>query len=399
MILLNSFLHRHTLADIIGRWMVDRLLPTDVRTLKELVSYNGHIAHIVLDEVASNLFATLAGGPVVSLPIIRKGVLKDFLADHPPYTNPAIEGLIARYRKFPQDFFRETPFDGRLYFCGTEAAPQILGTTRRKRFKRVAEKSSRRIIDHVFQRIKDEATGLATDRARHLGIPIDRLNTPMEKQQEEFVHAERRIIKRIRSGVFLKDMPRLEINDVFGVKAFCEDADVARVTGQLRQHPRLELLEYELHSGSYNALNIALKYRIDRDALLARPPAGATLERLAARGLDAAAVSAGYQRFVRDAEDDLILEVIVTSFGEALESEIGRSMHEERVLAQRESLQYRGSLARNIVALLDYMLALRRTATDQLDEIPIKLWIKYMPDYFEMVMKSTYGVTETVYLA
>jgi hypothetical protein len=398
MIRFNSLLHRLTLADIIGRWMVDRLQPSDVRNLKELISFNGHLARIVLDEVATDVFEQLLGKKVQSLPVSRKGVLKDFLVDNPPYENQRIRQMVARYRKFPQDFYGETPFDGRIYFEPNGGKPRIIGATRRKRFKRIAEKSSRRIIDFTFQRIKDEAKRLAQERAEGLGVPVDRLVTPEHQQTEEFAHAERRIVKSLRTGDFLKHMPLLDINDVFGIKAFREDREVAQLTKLLRGHPRIEILEYELHSGKYNALNIAFKYRIDKDVLVAQPPVGPTLDAFADRGLNPLDVPKAYERFIREGEDELVIELIITNYQEGLESEIGRAMHEERVLAQRDDQQYHGSLARNIAALLEHMLVLRRHPSDHIDEIPIKLWIKYMPDYFEAVMKSAYGARDTVFL-
>jgi len=398
MIRFNSFLHRLTLADIIGRWMVDQLQDSDVRVLKELISFNGHLSRLVLDEVATGVFEQLLGREVKSLPVSRKGVLKDSLVEHPPYTNPRIRQMVARYRKYPQDFYRETPFDGRIYFDPNDGDRRIVGSTRRKRFKRIAEKSSRRIVDHIFERIKDEANRLAQERAEKLGVPLGLLVTPQHKQVEEFAHAERRIVKSLRTGTFLTDMPLLDINDVFGIKAFREDHEVAELTGLLREHPRIEVLEYELHSGNYNALNLTLSYRIDKDRLAAQPPEGTTLDTLADRGFSPQKIPDHYERFIREAEDELVIELIITNYQEGLESEIGRAMHEERILAQRDDQQYRGSLARNIAALLEYMLVLRRLPSDHIDELPIKLWIKYMPDYFESVLKAAYGETDTVFL-
>ena len=399
MIRLNSFLHRERLADITGRWLVNRLEPGDVRTLKELVNYNCLLAPLVLDDVASYAFGGLVGPPVESFAASTKGALKDFLAAHPPHTNHRIEEMIRRYQKYPQDFYRETPFDGRVYFKTTDATTQYLGSTRRKRFRRIAEKSARRIIDYVFAQIKVEAETLAHERALQLGVPMDRLITPVSKQEEEFVHAERRIIKRIRTGQFTTDMPLLDINDVFGVKAMCEDVDVQKLTGLLERHPRMHILECELHSGSYNSVNITLRYTIDREALRRSPPSGRSLEKLVARGIASEDALQGFDRFIQEAEGELTLEVIATNYLEGLESEIGRSMHEERIMSQRALEQYNGSLANNVAALLEFMWSLRRHPSDQLDEIPIKLWIKYMPDYYESVMKNTYNVAESIYLA
>ncbi len=398
MIWLNSFLQRAKLAEIVNRWMVDRLEPTDVGTLKRLVNYNCYLARFVLHDVASYLCEAMAGTRVESRHAYTKGMLKDFLVERPAYTNERIDRMIARYRRYPQDFYRETPFDGRIYVTRDAQGERYLGSTRRKRFKRIAEKASRRVIDHVFEHVKEEAEALAQQRAERLGVPIHKLITPEQQQLAEFVHAEHRIIKRLRVGSLLDDFPQFQLNDIFGVKALCEDGDVPRLTSLVEAHPRMDILEAELHSGSYNALNITLRYRIDRDRLLETPPHGEALEVLARRGLSAAEIIDGYRQFLCDSEDDLVMEVIAAGYQELLESEIGRSIHEERVLDQRSQQQYHSSLARNIAALIEYMMALRRYPTDAIDDIPIKLWIKYMPDYFESVLKATYNVTETIYL-
>jgi hypothetical protein len=399
MIQLNSFLHRAELADIIGRWLVDRLDPKDLRSLKELVNYNCLLAPLVLDDVATTIFTEMAGPPVASFPASTKGMLKDFLVAHPRLSTHRVEEMVRRYQKYPQDFYRETPFDGRVYHQSTADSVRYLGSTRRKRFKRIAEKSSRRIVDYVFRQIKEEAERLAHERAAQLGVPMDRLLTPFSKQQEEFVHAERRVIKQIRTGQFIKNMPRLEINDVFGVKIVCEDVDVQRLTALVERHPRLHLVECELHSGAYNAVNITVRYVLDKPKLKAAGPAEKTVEKLVSRGFTPDEARTGYARFIDGAEDHLLLELIATSYEDAMESELGRCMHEERILEQRSQEQYRGSLASNVAALLEYMWSLRRYPGHHIDEIPIKLWIKYMPDYYESVLKSTYNVTESIYVA
>jgi hypothetical protein len=145
MIRLNSFLHRHTLADITGRWLCDRLEPGDVRTLKELVNYNCLLAPLVLDDVASSIFTEMVGLPVQSFAASTKGALKDFLVAHPPHTSHRIEEMIRRYQKYPQDFYRETPFDGRVYHQSTGASPKnppaASSTTCSRRSKRRPKRS------------------------------------------------------------------------------------------------------------------------------------------------------------------------------------------------------------------------------------------------------------------
>ena len=184
MILINNFLHRTKLADIIGRWIEDRPQPGDVHILKELVNHNCFMAKFILDDVASYLFNEMSGPPVQSLGTIRKGELKDFLVRNPPYRNERIDAMLAHYQKYPQDYYRETPFDGRIYYKPAGERDIFLGSIRRKRFRRIAEKSARRIIDRVFAQIKGEATTLAKERAQRLGMPILKLQTADAKRIE-----------------------------------------------------------------------------------------------------------------------------------------------------------------------------------------------------------------------
>ncbi|MBZ5499926.1 MAG: hypothetical protein LAP85_26305 [Acidobacteriia bacterium] len=90
-------------------------------------------------------------------------------------------------------------------------------------------------------------------------------------------------------------------------------------------------------------------------------------------------------------EDEVGFEMIVASFQEFLESEIGRSMHENWIQAQRAQQEYNGRLTTNVRFLMEYILSLCRSPwrTD-LEDVPIKLWVKYMPDSIARVVRKLY---------
>ena len=118
MILFTSFLHRRELRDIIGRWLVDRPDPEDVRRLKEIVNFNAVYVGRVLRSFADELFADLHG-PVIRVVEARtKGELKELMIQNPPYKNARIETLIRRFREHPERYFRESPFAGSLFAKG-----------------------------------------------------------------------------------------------------------------------------------------------------------------------------------------------------------------------------------------------------------------------------------------
>lgn len=393
MLYLESFIHRVRFAEIVSRWMVNQPQPDDVRRLKAIVNFNSYIARMWVDEMAKDLLYGLYGKEPLCFPAKTKGRLKDFVARHPLYTNPRIESMIARYNRFPEDFYRESPFDGMVYYTREAGAPVFLGTTRIKRFRRIAEKGSRRIVDFMFERIRGHADDLASERAARLGIAKDQLITPPEQMVEEFRHAERRLIKSIKLGTIQSELPILSIPDVVGVKLIVEPDQYPRLLDLLTSNPATTLLEQEHHTGNYNATNLRVAYILPKDRLLGHPPSGQSLSVLGHRGFDATRVGEQYREFIESSEDHVLLEIIVANFYEFLESEIGRSMHEDRVLAQRSSQTYRSPLATSIRYLMDYMLTLCLAPDDaDVTDVPIKLWVKYMPDTIDRLIRDIYKV-------
>jgi hypothetical protein len=391
MISFNGYLHREELAAIIGRWLLHRQQPDDGRRLKAIINFNAYLGRLYLDDFARQLLTDLHGPPIDSFPVRTKGQLKDFITLSPVRRNPRIDEMLFRYERYPEDFYRETPFDGRLYHRPGDDGH--LGSTRIKRFRRIAEKASRRIIDYIFEEVKANADALAAERAARLGIPKQYLITPVEEQVAEFAHAERRVLKAIRNATLSPSLPALPINDVLGVKTVAEGERFERLLDLLAKGPRTAIIEREVHSGHYNATNLIVKYRWPREAYAERPPEGRTREVLVKRGILEEEIDPGYREFIRTAEDEVHIEVIVASYEEMLESEIGRSMHEERVLAQRANQQYHGSMAKNIEYLMEFMLLFCLSPKEDPGEVPVRLWIKYMPDYMDHVVRQLFGLS------
>jgi hypothetical protein len=391
MLYLESFVHRVRLAEIVSRWMVNQPKPADVAQLKTFVNFNSYVARIWVDLLARDVLAGLYGKEPQSFVTKTKGQLKDFVVEHLNYTNPRIEEMVAKYRRFPEDFYRETPFDGRVYYNTEGGQPVFVGSTRIKRFRRIAEKGARRIVDFMFERIRANADLLAEERAKRLGISKAQLITPPQEMEDEFRHAERRLIKSIKQGTIQSELPILSIPDVVGIKLITEKDQFDRLLALLKASPSCRLLEQEHHSGNYNAVNLRLAHMIPRELLAARPPSGGSLRVLAGRGFDPARVGAQYAEFLAGCEDHVLLEIIVCTYQEFLESEIGRSMHEDRVVSQRA--HYRAHLATNVRYLMDYMLLLCLSpGGDGLQDVPIKLWVKYMPDTIDKMIRGLFDV-------
>lgn len=397
MLYLESFVHRVQLAEIVSRWVVNQPQPGDVRDLKEIVNFNSYIARIWADELATGLFQDLYGHRPLSRSCKTKGELKDFIVgSRPRYQNERISFLFEHYRRFPEDYYGDTPFDGRMYYIppiGGEERPLFVGSSRLKRFRRIAEKGSRRIVDYLFERIRANADALAEARAQRLGIPKNQLVTPADEQVAEFQHAERRLLKRIRTRTIKTEFPILSIPDAVGLKVITEDDQYERLIDVLRQSDRTNLLEVEQHTGRYNAINLRVAYNIPRELLEQRPPNAAALRVLAFRGFDPATVHERYLRFLRNAEDHVLLEIIISNYQEFLESELGRSMHEDRIFFQRETQEYRAHLATNVLYLMDFILSLCLSPqSGEVQEVPIKLWVKYMPDTMDLLFRRLFHI-------
>jgi len=395
MIRLTSMLHSDELRDVLERWILGRFQATDCGALKRLVNLNAYLVRRYLDDFARSLLEATLDRPVRSFPVTRKGQLKDFVCHNPPVRTPRVDAMIAHYRRFPEDYYRETPFEGRIYYVGEGGEATYVLSSRSKRMRRIAEKSARRIVEYIFREIKRRADELAAERAVQLGIPKDRLITPVDQQIEEFAHAERRIIKAIRTGRLVEPpQPEMVIHDVAGLKVITDFVPLEVLRRYFEREPGIELLEEQRHEGRYNATNFVVRHRLDKQRLLDQPPDPQVAAILAARGVaDAGEVAAVHRAFVESAEDAVNVEVIAASYEEMMESEIGRAMHENRIIEQRRAQEYRGHLAKNVEYVVEYAFSFAISPTREIRELPIKVWVKYMPDTFDDVLKELWNIS------
>ena len=393
MLYLESFTQRVKLAEIVSRWMVNQPRPGDVEQLKKIVNFNSYAARIWVDHMARDLLCGMHGQEPESFKARTKGALKDFVVKHPLYTNTRIEEIRRHYGRFPEDYYRETPFDGRVYFHHQNGGPLFVGSTRIKRFRRIAEKGGRRIVDFLFQRIRHHADDLARERALAKGISKEQLVTTQAEMEDEFRHAERRLIKSIKQRTLQSQMPVLAIPDVVGIKLIAEKDQYSRLIDLLNNNDSYRLLEEEHHRGRYNATNLRVAHMLPREQLLENAPQGIHRDVLASRGFDPDLVQEQYLDFVREGEDHVMVEVIVSTFQDFMESEYGNAMHEARVLSQRTERQYRGPLATAVRYLMDYMFTLCiAPAHGPIPDVPIKLWVKYMPDTIDRAIRDLFNV-------
>lgn len=391
MITINSFLHREALSDIIRRWMYDEARPADADLITHLVHFNHIYVSRYLELFSGLIFRELFQEKLLYRPVQSKGELKDALVSQLPYRNDRIDELIRDYHLNPGRFYRETPFHGTLCFRYRNGGAEYCGSSRIKRVRRLAEKSARRIIDRIFATIKRHADTMADERARHLGVPREQLLTAPEDMTEEFLHAEKRLLDDLREKRPIADAgEKLVINDVAGMKVVLEEPEQRRLTELLERLPDCEIVEEEKHAGQYNATNLIVRFRPPEGKILARPFGQGLLNIMQRRGLSPYEARQAFVEFVRSGEGDVCLEIILSTYQEMLESEIGRCMHEDRIIEQRLCQQYRGPLAHNIQYLLEYLFVFPSSDKRDLGELPIRLWNRYLPDYFDEILKQLF---------
>jgi hypothetical protein len=389
-IILGSFLHREELADLLGRALEDRFTPQDALRLKVLVNLNAYAARTWSDDFAREMFHELHGVELPSRQASWKGVLKDLIAANPPVRNARIDELLSKNHQFPEDFYRDTPYDGTIFTLGDP--PRYLGSRRIKRARRSAEKSARRLVDYMYDQIRQRADELASERARRLGIPKDQMITPREEMDAEFTHAERRVLKSIREHLFVAAMPQFHIDDVVGIRILADADLAARFETWLSDRQDLSIVDEKHFSGNFEGRNMVVAYRLPLDRLRAEVPTGAHCERMISRGVatDEADLHAKFREFVDTAEGNVRFEVLLIDYEQLLESEIGRSMHEAHVLEQRENQVYKGRLATNVEALMNWLFAFALSPRTGFDELPIRMRGTYLPDYFDRIHRRLY---------
>lgn len=398
MITINSYLHRDVLRNIIRRWMYGELHDSDADLITRIVQFNNVYVSRYLNHVTETIFKALHQTDLRTKPASLKSDLKDIIVINPLHKNPRIEDLIDHYRMDPGRFYRETPFHATLFFIQRNGLEEYIGSSRVKRVHRLAEKSARRIIDWVFDTIKKHADTLADDRAKRLGISKDQLLTSQEEMFEEFIHAENRLLEDFRHRRQIQDEKMMVINDVAGIKVILEEPDQKRLLTVLSDLNNCEIVEEEKHTGRYNATNLLLRISPSKDEMLIRPLSSNVIGLMKTRGLTEEESNLAFADFVRSGEESIYLEIIVSNYQEMLESEIGRCMHEDRIIEQRLHQPYCSHLAKNIEYLMEYLFTFPTSPHVELIELPIKIWNRYLPDSFEDVVRKLFRIPEYMIL-
>jgi len=86
--------------------------------------------------------------------------------------------------------------------------------------------------------------------------------------------------------------------------------------------------------------------------------------------------------------------LILSTLPDMVESELGNSIHEERIIAQRNNKVYKGYIPMNVEFLIEYLFAVGLSPQIPIDSLPIKLWGRYLPDTISSHIRKLYQIPE-----
>ncbi|MFH1981337.1 MAG: hypothetical protein ABIL58_05815 [Pseudomonadota bacterium] len=381
---ISAFLHRDALFEITGRWLSSRLAPEDPLQITRIINYDSFAAWETLLGFIPPLLTHLGKPHYGERSINRKKDLKDWICNGLNGGSPRIHELCAAYRSMPEFYFIGSPVAGTLFH---DDADRIICFSRLKRVRRIAEKANRYVSAHILKDVREQALTLLRQR----GI---RQSASAELPLNVLSEAELKVMREIKENGIQLPVQSMTLKDVLGMKIIDTGFGEKGIEGAIDTMASATIVEKERHCGDYNAVHYVIEITVDFDALSDAFRKGANPSVLARRGLPTEDVTADFDAFITTGVDSVQVDLILTTFDELVESEIGRAMHEIRIFRQRQQKAFYGNIPVNIEYILEYMLAVGLSPTVALDDIPIKIWGRYLPDTLSHLIRQLYHLPE-----
>lgn len=388
---LSGFVHREALFQLTRRWLCARLEPDDGLLITRTLICDGFVLGETLDVITQRLLRAVHPGPFRLERIHLKGELREALCRSVQEPTPRVKELVQDYKNRPEFYYRDVPINGVM---ALDEEGRLLGLYRLKRPRRIAEKANRYIANWIFHMVQEKARRLAEERAKVLRIPLELLLTPEEEMAREFARAEEEIAWSFREGKVEMDREALTINDIGGIKIVAEEKVLARLEGVLDGEPDLEVVEKEDYKGEYRARSFILKHTWDKEKICKAFVEKEAWRRYLNRGVPVEELALGIEGWLEDADPDLYLEVMFSTFPDMVESELGCCIHEERILAQRDTKVYKGYIPANVEFLVEYLFSVGLSPKTRVESLPILLWGRYLPETVISKIRALYGVGE-----
>jgi hypothetical protein len=190
------------------------------------------------------------------------------------------------------------------------------------------------------------------------------------------------------------DRAALTIHDLGGIKIIAEEEALSRLEASLQSDPLVRVMEKEEHEGGYRARNLIIDVPWEPERVCRRYTESRVWERYLNRGIAENELRKGIEPLLGGVEPRISVELILSTFPDFVESELGISIHEERIAAQRDHKVYEGYIPVNVEFLIEYLFAVGLSPQTLIERLPVKLWGRYLPDTISYHIRQLYGLHE-----
>ena len=388
---LSSFIHRDHLFDIAERWLLGWLEPDDGLRITQILICDGFVLGQTLESMMRDLLERVHGTVFRQKRIQFKGQLRDAICNSPLDGSARVYELVSLYNTNPEFFYREAPINGSIYIDNDS---RLLGLYRIKRPRRIAEKANRYVANWIFQLVQNRAKEMAQGRARDHNVTLEELITPKNLMDFEVIRAEKDIAKMFKDNKINLDKSALKIHDVGGIKIVASREKLSLLEKELSEQLKIRVNDRESFSGDYQATSLIIEVPWDPDHVCRRYMDTRAWRKYLNRGLSETELKKGLEPLLEGSEPTLITELILSTFPDMVESELGNSLHEERIVAQRDNKLYRGYIPMNVEFLIEYLLAVGVCPHTHIEQLPIKIWGRYLPDTVIDHIRALYGMPD-----
>jgi hypothetical protein len=241
--------------------------------------------------------------------------------------------------------------------------------------------------------IQDQAQKMAEERAQKQSLPIEYLLTPPEEMAQEFIKAEEAIAKMFRERDIKLDRSAMTLHDIGGIKIVADTERLRHLENMLTCHPGVKIVSEEYYYGDYQANSLILEVSWNKEHICRRYIDGQAWKKFLNRGIPEDILHKGLESLLDGVEPTLNIEMILSNFSDMVESEFGNSIHEERIITQRNNKVYKGYIPLNVEFLIEYLFGVGLSPRTRIDYLPIKLWGRYLPDTISTHIRQLYDIT------
>jgi hypothetical protein len=375
---ISAFLHKDELFEITNRWLSDRLEPNDALQITRIITYDSFVAweRLLLFIKELNRFLP---NLIRFKKIDSKKELKDFICSGADINTERLRHIISKYQRSPESYYIGAPIAALAFH---DDSGKITGMCRFKRVKRIAEKASRYALLHITDQVRHTATQLGLRNG----------NEPV-MSPKLLAQAEKEHLAQIRHHGLTLPAPIMTIKDVLGLKIIKNGVSEEALESQMLRIPGATVIEKEVHSGNYNAVHYVIELTVNFDYMIERFKERHGDSAYRYRGLPAT-LTEDFQQFLRSGTNTVQVDLIFTTLDELIESEIGRSMHETHIFKQRQQQRGFGNIPINIEYIIEYLIAVGISPTTRIEELPIKIWGRYLPDALSYSIRKLYNMPE-----